>query len=75
MSRRGAKLRGGWLKQRANSQVTVFDESADPVALARQQAADAGIYNVTLVCSRAQESEYERGTASVSRIRTLIVST
>jgi ubiquinone/menaquinone biosynthesis C-methylase UbiE len=44
-----------------SSHVTVFDESDDPVALARKRAADAGIDNVTFVCARAQELEYERG--------------
>ena len=38
--------------------VLALDQSADLVALARRQAADAGIDNVTFVCARAQEFDY-----------------
>jgi len=40
--------------------VTAFDQSADLIAVARQQASTAGIDNVTFVCAKAQEFDYER---------------
>ena len=39
--------------------VTAFDQSADLVAAARKQASDAGIGNITFLCARAQEFDYE----------------
>lgn len=39
--------------------VTAFDQSADLVAIARKQASEAGIRNVTFLCARAQEFDYE----------------
>jgi ubiquinone/menaquinone biosynthesis C-methylase UbiE len=41
-------------------QVTAFDQSADLVAVAREQASAAGIDNVTFVCAKAQEFDYEQ---------------
>ncbi len=40
--------------------VTAFDQSADLVAVAREQASAAGIDNVTFVCAKAQEFDYEQ---------------
>ena len=39
--------------------VTAFDESADLVAVAEEQASAAGIDNVTFACAKAQEFDYE----------------
>lgn len=39
--------------------VTAFDQSADLVAVARKQASEAGIRNITFLCARAQEFDYE----------------
>jgi ubiquinone/menaquinone biosynthesis C-methylase UbiE len=41
-------------------QVTAFDQSADLVAVAREQASAAGIDNVTFVWAQAQEFDYEQ---------------
>lgn len=40
--------------------VTAFDQSADLVAVAREQASAAGIDNVTFACAKAQEFDYEQ---------------
>jgi ubiquinone/menaquinone biosynthesis C-methylase UbiE len=40
--------------------VTAFDQSADLVAVAREQASAAGIGNITFVCAKAQELYYEK---------------
>lgn len=40
--------------------VTAFDQSADLVAVAREQASAAGIDNVTFACAKAQEFAYEQ---------------
>jgi ubiquinone/menaquinone biosynthesis C-methylase UbiE len=40
--------------------VTAFDQSADLVATAREQASAAGIDNVTFACAKAQEFDYEQ---------------
>ena len=40
--------------------VTAFDQSADLVVVAREQAFAAGIDNVTFVCAKAQDFDYEQ---------------
>ncbi len=39
--------------------VTAIDQSADLVAAARQQASETSVRNVTFLCARAQEFDYE----------------
>src|ERR687897_2556333 len=58
---RGGKLCRAWLKpsrRTATSRPSI--QSADLLALARQQAADPGIDKMTFVCARAQEFNYEQ---------------
>ncbi len=49
--------------------VTAFDQSADLVAVAREQASAAGIDNVTFVCAKAQEFDYEQGRFDLAHTR------
>jgi len=40
--------------------VVAFDQSEDLIEAAKQYAADAGINNVTFICAKAQEYDYEK---------------
>ena len=49
--------------------VTAFDQSADLVAVAEQQAAASGITNVTFLCAKAQEFDREKNSFNLAHTR------
>jgi len=52
-----------------NGHVTAFDQSAELIDLARAQASDAGLSNITFECARAQEFDFPKEHFDVAHSR------